>query len=48
MNTGILKLLIFYFEALFDARFSDDPQRKVKEEAAYVYFMDFIEECEGM
>ena len=37
-----------YFQSLFETRFSDNPQVKVKEEAAYVYFMDFIEECEGM
>ena len=37
-----------YFQSLFDSIFSDNPQIKVKKEAAYVYFMDFIEECEGM
>ena len=37
-----------YFQSLFDARFSDNPQTKVKEEATYVHFMDFIEECEGI
>ena len=37
-----------YIQSLSDAKFSDSPQIKVKEEAAYVYFMDFIEKCEGM
>ena len=37
-----------YFQSLFETRFSDNPQTKVKEEAAYVYFMDFIKECESM
>lgn len=37
-----------YFKSIFDVNFSkDDPPRRKKEEAAYIYFMDFIEECEG-
>ena len=37
-----------YFHSLFDAKFStNDPERKAKEEAAFVHFMDFLEECEG-
>ena len=57
-SVGGLKILHFlqlfksyftdYFQSLFETRFSDNPQTKVKEKAAYVYFMDFIEECEGM
>ena len=37
-----------YFHSLFDAKFStNDTERKVKEEAAFVHFMDFLEEYEG-
>lgn len=39
---------VAYFKSILEAVFSqNDPQRKRKEEAAYIYFMDFIEECEG-
>ena len=44
-------LIVFnadYFCSLFDAKFStNEPERKVREEAAFVNFMDFLEECEG-
>ena len=37
-----------YFKLIPKAVFScNDSQRKKKEEAAYIFFMDFIEECEG-
>ena len=26
---------------------SDNPVRKAKEQATYIFFMDFIDECEG-
>ena len=41
----------FYLEYFkkFDCVFStDNAQRKAKEEASYIFFMDFLEECEGM
>ena len=42
-------LYVDYFHSLFDARFStNNPEKKAKEEVAFVYFMDFVEECEGM
>ena len=38
-----------YFKSLLNAVFSSsNPQRKAKEEQTFIYFMDFIEECEGM
>ena len=28
--------------------FSDQPERREKERAAYIYFMDYVEDCEGI
>ena len=28
--------------------FSDQPERREKEQQSYIYFIDYIEECEGM
>lgn len=36
-----------YFRTLFNVHFSDQAERKEKEHEAYVYFSDYIEECEG-
>lgn len=37
-----------YFKNLFKVEFSIDPCTKEKEEAAYIFFMDFLQECEGV
>ena len=54
-GTGIQKcynnsfpLIAEYFKTILKAKFStDNVPRKTKEEASYIYFMDFLEECEG-
>ena len=37
-----------YFRTLFHVIFSDQPERREKERAAYIYFMDYVEDCEGI
>ena len=37
-----------YFRTLFHVIFSDQPERREKEHAAYIYFMDYVEDCEGI
>ena len=37
-----------YFRTLFHVTFSDQPERREKEQQSYIYFIDYIEECEGM
>lgn len=38
-----------FLKSLLDASFStNNPVKRTQEEAAYIYFCDFIEECEGM
>jgi len=48
----VLKLSFFlsdYFRTLFNVVFSSEPiTRKEKEHAAYINFMDYIEDCEGI
>ena len=36
-----------YFRSLFEVSFSSEVDKSRKEEAAFIYFLDFIEECEG-
>lgn len=41
--------LIDYFRSIFEVIFSDiDRQRRDKEEATYIHFMDFVDDCQGM
>ena len=37
-----------YFRTLFDVTFSDQPERRENEQQSYIYFIDYIEEGEGM
>ena len=37
-----------YFRTLLHVTFSDQPERTEMEQQWYIYFIDFIEECEGM
>ena len=37
-----------YFRTLFHVNFSDQLERWEKERQFYIYFIDYIEECEGM
>ena len=35
------------FTHLFSVEFSDSGSRREREEAAYIFFVDYLEECEG-
>ena len=38
-----------YFKSLLSVSFCENaPPRRAKEEATYIFFLDFIDECEGM
>ena len=36
-----------FFRTLFAVQFSDEEVRKEQERAAFIHFMDFVEECGG-
>ena len=36
-----------YFSDLFKVSFSSDQERVLKERETFIFFMDFIEDCEG-
>ena len=39
---------IEYFNGLFEEKFSADQEKVLKEREAFIFFMDYIEDCEGM
>ena len=44
---SLVVVVLGYFSNLFEVHFSADPVRVLKERESFVFFMEFIEDCEG-